>query len=542
MPAARAGELGVTGVVDAPRQDPAVEELKAPARLRGGGFALALVAVSLWAAVQNLANLTVPRHLVDELVYVTAGWRYLHGQQLPTSPIIKFTADNFEHPPLAKYLFGVAQVIAGHPSLTAARLVAVLCTLATGVVLGCWIGRAAGRWPGLLAGALITLVPAHIPGVEYRFGRYAMLDPVAELFAIGAVAAGWFWFQHRGRSGWYWATAAGVLAGLAAGTKANGFLGLVGPVLLGLVLVLRERREPITRLAQTAAAGALSALTFVALYLPLGEPLSRIWFLVAYQLKHAEDGHLIGFAGRVTAHPPWWTNLWFAGQGLGSVVAGVLVIGWVGALVLRRDRLVGWCVVALVAPVLFHCFVAKVVLGFYWTMWLPPVIALAALGLAALARRAHASRREVRLGVVVLLAGALTWTAGLAAADTWRTLRARPVGTAHLAKVMALNGLRGSVLAGGLYDWEFTGVRLPGAVLHQVPADLSRVDTVVIGRPRCRTPVAADVRAFLAANRGALRQVYRDHLIVVYAVQARLHPPTAAEIAAQPPWNLAAFC
>ncbi|MBA8949384.1 ArnT family glycosyltransferase [Actinomadura namibiensis] len=532
----------MTGMVTAPPRRPVVAGPKMPARLRGRAFPAALVAVSLWAAVQNLANLAVPRHLVDELVYVTAGWRYLHGQQLPLGPAAEFTVDNFEHPPLVKYLFGIAQVIAGHPSLTAARLVAAACTLATGVVLGCWIGRVAGRWTGLLAGALITLVPTHIPGVEYRFGRYAMLDPVAELFAVGAVAAGWFWFQRRGRAGWRWAASAGVLAGLAAGAKANGFLGLVGPVLLGLVLVLRERRELIDRLAQTVAAGALSALTFVALYLPLGNPLPRIRFLLEYQLKHVEDGHLIGFAGRVTAHPPWWANLWFAGHGLGSVVVGVLVIGWVAALVLRRDRLVGWCAAALVAPVLFHCFLARVVLGFYWAMWLPAAIAAAALGLAALARRSRAAPRGVRSGAAALLIGALTWTAGLAAADTWRTLHARPVGTAHLPKVMALHHLRGEVLAGGLYNWEFTGVPLPGAVLYQVPADLSRVDTVVIGRPRCRTPVAADVRAFLTANRGALRPVYRDHLIVVHAVRARLRAPTAAEIAAQPPWNLAAHC
>ncbi|WP_158628171.1 ArnT family glycosyltransferase [Actinomadura harenae] len=486
--------------------------------------------------------MTRQAHLVDELVYVTAGWRYLHGRQLPMGPAVTFTVDNFEHPPLAKYLFGIAQVIAGHPSLTAARLVAVLCTLATGVVLGCWIGGVAGRWTGLLAGALVTLVPTHIPGVAYRFGRYAMLDPVAELLATGAMAAGWFWFQHRGRPGWRWAAGTGVLTGLAAGAKANGFLGLVGPVLLGLVLVLRERRELMTRLAQTAVACAVSALTFVALYLPLGDPVPRIRFMLEFQTKHAEDGHLIGFAGRVTAHPPWWTNLWFAGHGLGPVVVGVLAIGWVSALILRRDRLVGWCAAALVAPVLFHCFLARVTLGFYWAMWLPPTIALAALGLAALAQRVRAVRRGVRPAVVVLLAGALTWTAGLAAADTWRTLHARPAGTTYLPKVMALHNLRGAVLAGGIYGWEFTGVHLPGAVHYQVPADLSRVDTVVIGRPRCRTPVAADVRAFLAANQGSLRQAYRDHLIVVYAVQARLRAPTTTEIAAQPPWNLAAFC
>ncbi|MFC4908315.1 ArnT family glycosyltransferase [Actinomadura gamaensis] len=532
----------MTGATAPSRRSPAGAGAKPFARIRGGGFPAALIVVSLWAAVQNLANLAVPRHLVDELIYATAGWRYLHGRRLPLPPAGTFTVDNVEHPPLGKYLFGIAQVIAGHPSLPASRSVAALCTLATGAVLGCWIGRVAGKWTGLLAGALITLVPTHVPGVDYRFGRYAMLDPVAELFATGAVAAGWFWFQRRGRRGWQWAVATGVLTGLAAGAKENGFLGVIGPVLLGLVLVLRDRRELATRLAQTGAASVLAASTFVALYLPLGDPLPRIRFMLEFQWKHAEGGHLVGFAGRVTAHPPWWTNLWFAGHGLRPVVVGVLVVGWGAAVALRRDRLVGWCAAALVAPGVFHCFLAKVVLGFYWVMWLPAAIATAALGLAALARHVSTARRGIRTGVAVLLAGALTWTAALAAADTRRTLDARIVGTAYLPKVMARSNLHGEVLAGGLYDWEFDGVRLPGAVRFQVPADLSRVDTVVIGRPRCRTPVGADVRAFLAANRGALRPVHRDHVIVVYAVRGRLHAPTRAEVAAQPPWNLAAYC
>ena len=183
-------------------------------------------------------------------------------------------------------------------------------------MLGVWLGRAAGKWTGLLAAAFITLLPTELAGSEYRFGRYAMLDPIAELFATAAVAAGWYWFRLGGRRGWYWAGAAGVLAGLAASAKENGFLGLVGAVLLGLALAVHDRRLLVTRLLQAAAAGSAAMLTFGALYLPLGNPRPLIEFLVKHQLRNSDTGHAIGFAGRVTTKPPWWANLWFAGTAL----------------------------------------------------------------------------------------------------------------------------------------------------------------------------------------------------------------------------------
>jgi hypothetical protein len=44
----------------------------------------------------------------------------------------------------------------------------------------------------------------------------------------------------------------------------------------------------------------------------------------------------------------------------------------------------------------------------------------------------------------------------------------------------------------------------------------------------------------VAADR--LRQIYRDQAIAIYAVTSQLTMPSRAEIAAQPPTNLAAGC
>ena len=351
--------------------------------------------VSIWAAVTNLARLGYPSAGFDEPYYALAAWRYVHGDHAapPAGTVGSF--DNFEHPPLAKYLFGFAELFAGHPSVVAARVVAALCTLATAVVLGLWIGSVAGRWTGLGAAALVALLPMSVPGLAFSFGRYAYLDVVAELFAVGAVVLSWYWFRRDGRVGWRFALATGVCVGLATACKENAFLGVIGPVLAGLVLTVRRPALGWQRLLQTAAAIGASALVFVSSYLWLGHPASDISYLLRYQNYHAKVGHLVTFAGRVALHPPWWAFAWFAQHGLGVGVTVVCLVCAVAAMVLRRDQLVLWCVTALAGPLLFHMFIARVTLSFYWVMWMPALLALVALGVAELAGLARS--RDVRL-------------------------------------------------------------------------------------------------------------------------------------------------
>jgi hypothetical protein len=109
----------------------------------------------------------------------------------------------------------------------------------------------------------------------------------------------------------------------------------------------------------------------------------------------------------VSAHPPWWANFWFAGHKCGSVLTAFLVAAALCAVMLRRDRLVGWCLAAFATPVVFHGFVTKVALGYYWVMWTPMLLILAALGCAEVIRRAARLARPplpvaIAAGVVVL--------------------------------------------------------------------------------------------------------------------------------------------
>jgi hypothetical protein len=122
--------------------------------------------VLLWGLILNFVRLGPSLIMPDEDTYATAAWRYVQGTVSPalrlspgsnTGPLpigqssAQINADNFQHPPLGKWLFGLGQLVAGHESVTADRTVAAIATFLTGVVLLIWIGRVAGRWTGLLA-------------------------------------------------------------------------------------------------------------------------------------------------------------------------------------------------------------------------------------------------------------------------------------------------------------------------------------------------------------------------------------------------------
>ena len=111
-------------------------------------FGLRGVYQCLWnPAGQNIAG--------DEYIYAKAGWLYVHGD----------FAHNWEHPPTAKYIFGIAQVVVGHGTI-GPRLVVGVMVLAGGVILLLWLRVAVGWWVGLTAAALWWITPRAAPVCE----------------------------------------------------------------------------------------------------------------------------------------------------------------------------------------------------------------------------------------------------------------------------------------------------------------------------------------------------------------------------------------
>jgi 4-amino-4-deoxy-L-arabinose transferase-like glycosyltransferase len=510
-----------------------------------GVLAICVAALVLIVAVfQNFYRLSLAPILSDEPSYSAMGWLYSHWGSIAESAKLP-SVSNFEHPPFAKMLFGAAQVLLGHESNTAARAVSAICTLGAAALLAWWLGRMAGRWIGVLAGGMLALIPMAVDPQLTRFGRTAMLDPVAELFMLSSVVVTWFWFRSAGRRSWWLALLAGVCVGIATASKENGFLGAIGPIVLGMVLAGRPIGRLGGRIAQAAVACLAAVLVFVGCYLPFGDVIGRIEYLVRFQSEHSSAGHLVGFAGRVSTHPAWWANFWFAGHGLGTILSWTLATTALAAVILRRDRLVWWCVASLVAPFVFHCFVASVVLPFYWVMWMPAVISLSALGTGELVTRGmRASSVPGRVGPLLIAAIALLGVVVPSFAESVRVAGLQREGASLVADLRTNLGLHGSIVTAGTYRAELQPFLGSTPQLTAIPPDLRGVDTVLLGQPRCPTLIDRGVRALVQANLrlGTLREVHSDRLLRVYVASRPLHAPTSAEIERQPQGHLADNC
>lgn len=508
---------------------------------------IAVVAVvSGWVLFQNFWRLFVPPVLTDETVYAVMGWRYLHWGSVP-GYVDHGQASNFQHPPLAKLLFGVAELFAGHASIDASRVVGVLCTLTAATVLAIWIGKAAGRWTGLLAGALVALLPMPIMPQDTSFGRNAMLDPVAEAFMIMSVALAWFWFNAKGRSAWLFTLLTGVAIGLAAASKENGWLGAFGVVLLGIVWRRHSWSEAKRRLLQSGTACAVAAATFATSYLPVHGPFANVPFLIRFQLNQSRRGHLVGYAGRLSDHPAWWANLWFAWHSLGPAVASAVAGTALVAVIVRRDRLVQWCLAALAGPFVFHSFIAGYVLDYYWVMWMPAVLALSALGVRELVSIVQRLRFRVPVQSLVcaisVIAVTVAWSSA-AIAETARVAAEPRVGASVVPAIRQHFRLSKDILTTGTEPAELHPYLARSTIVSRPTANLNAIDTVLVGQPRCRVASSPTVLALVAVNlaRGRLRLVHSDRLIRVYVVTGPLTSPSPAQVAEQPVSPLSARC
>src|SRR5206468_11563183 len=91
-------------------------------------------------------------------------------------------------------------------------------------------------------------------------------------------------------------------------------------------------------------------------------------------------------------------------------------------------------------PLAFHMFIARVVLPYYWVMWMPAFLALVALGVAELVGRARSHRPSHRWRGVLLTAlivGCVAVLSAASARDTYRMLsRDTPLQPSYAAAVL----------------------------------------------------------------------------------------------------------
>ncbi|MFD3437615.1 dolichyl-phosphate-mannose--protein mannosyltransferase [Streptomyces sp. NPDC058685] len=227
--------------------------------------------VALVAGVLRFWNLGSPKAVIfDETYYAKDAWALINQGyegswpkdidksilRDPSSVPIPTDPGYVVHPPVGKWVIGIGEQLFGFTPFGWRFMVAVLGTLS--VLMLCRIGRRLFRstFLGCLAGALLA-----VDGLHFVMSRTALLDLVLMFFvlaAFGALVVDRDWARRRLaaalpvdedgvlrpdatvaetlRLGWRpWRLTAGLMLGLAAGTKWNGLYVMAA---FGLLTVL----------------------------------------------------------------------------------------------------------------------------------------------------------------------------------------------------------------------------------------------------------------------------------------------------------------
>ncbi|MGW0089590.1 dolichyl-phosphate-mannose--protein mannosyltransferase [Streptomyces sp. NPDC003328] len=256
--------------------------------------------VTLVAGLMRFWNLGSPRAVIfDETYYAKDAWALIHNgyeanwAKDANDLILKnhghvgipTDAAYVVHPPVGKYVIGLGELIFGFNPFGWRFMTALLGTLA--VLMLCRIGRRLFRstFLGCLAGALMA-----VDGLQFVMSRTSLLDGVLEFFVLAAFGcllidrdrvreklAAALPADADGRvrpdphtaetvrfglRPWRWA--AGVMLGLAIGTKWNGLYFLAAFCVMAVLWDYSARKVAGARQSATAVLTRDLGLTFLA--------------------------------------------------------------------------------------------------------------------------------------------------------------------------------------------------------------------------------------------------------------------------------------
>ncbi|NNG98736.1 dolichyl-phosphate-mannose--protein mannosyltransferase [Gordonia araii] len=326
------------------------------------------IVVALIAAVTRLWDLTHPTDkgtpVFDEKHYVPQGWQVLTGGNwIEDNPAYGLVV----HPPVGKWMLALGQAVFGYGPM-GWRIMPALCGIAIVVMIYC-VARRISR--STLVGAIAGLL-AICDGVLFVQSRMGMLDIFQACFVVAAFAAliadrdqmrrrmhaayldgvtAASAFGPRFGFRWYRFTA-GVMLGLACGTKWSGIYFVVAFTLMSLAFDVAARRAYGIRrpwlgvLRRDVIPSSLSlAVMPIAIYLgcfgpwfasetavhryevndPGTGPLS--WVPLAWRsLWHYQSGILHFHEGLTNAagnHHPWESKPWTWPMGLRPMLYSV---------------------------------------------------------------------------------------------------------------------------------------------------------------------------------------------------------------------------
>ena len=353
--------------------------LRASRHGKTGRQVAAACAIAAVGGFDLLFRLGAPDWSTDELAYRDSGWSSFHGGSFLANP---------EHPPLAKHIVGVFEILFGR-SETPVRMSAVVAGVLTGVFLALIARRVAGNWAALATAAVWFALPHP---ADLKLERFALLDVFMAMFTTLAILCVVHWSVSRT---WRWVVATGIAVGLATACKLPGALAYA-PV--GVFVVVRGRFS-VRSWLQLSALTAAGVGAFVAAYIPAVRQMPhQVGYMIAFQGRQRTQGHPVLVGGHVYRHPPWWTQLrwqWDASWVLALCYLAVVVFAVVIA---RRDPDMALLVGVLVTTFGFFAFVSGNILGQYPYAWAPVLAVITGLTLREMAGRGGL----VRVGALVI--------------------------------------------------------------------------------------------------------------------------------------------
>ncbi|MFJ5265974.1 dolichyl-phosphate-mannose--protein mannosyltransferase [Streptomyces sp. NPDC088387] len=309
--------------------------------------------VTLFAGVLRFWNLGNPKAVIfDETYYAKDAWALVHrgfevnwdknvndlvlssGGNVP----IPTDAAYVVHPPVGKYVIGLGELMFGFDPFGWRFMTALLGTLS--VLLLCRIGRRIFRstFLGCLAGALMA-----VDGLHFVMSRTALLDGVLMFFVLAAFGA-LVVDRDRARArlaaalpadpdgrvrpnahiadtarlGWRpWRWTAGLMLGLAIGTKWNGLYVLVAFGLLTVLWDVGTRKVAGARHPYVAVLKYDLGLAFLATVPVAAVTYFASWIGWILSPSDGTGGYYRNWAatdGKDSAWswlmPDWWRSLW----------------------------------------------------------------------------------------------------------------------------------------------------------------------------------------------------------------------------------------
>ncbi|MFD7708412.1 dolichyl-phosphate-mannose--protein mannosyltransferase [Streptomyces sp. NPDC059785] len=308
--------------------------------------------VTLLAGLMRFWHLGSPKAVIfDETYYAKDAWALVHrGYEVNWAKdandlilqggghvTIPADASYVVHPPVGKYVIGLGELMFGFDPFGWRFMTALLGTLS--VLMLCRIGRRLFRstFLGCLAGALMA-----VDGLHFVMSRTSLLDGVLMFFVLAAfgclvidrdrararLAAALPPDAHgvvrpdahtaeTTRLGWRpWRWAAGLMLGLAIGTKWNGLYVTAAFCLMALLWDAGSRRVAGARHPYTAVLKRDTGITFLATV-----PVALAVYLVSWigWILSPDDGSggyfrnwavTDGKGGSWTFLPDWLRSLW----------------------------------------------------------------------------------------------------------------------------------------------------------------------------------------------------------------------------------------